>query len=232
MLPNQKIKAVYHQNYQTKRYYLLVTKQYKQTDSGQTNIKTGLLVPSSTSDFSRSRVRCCLAAVPGDLGGGGGCCGGSRVRPVGVVRQEASVEKADDRRVALAYPPPSKNTISHPKLDNFQGHKITRTVDMGRTFFTKVKHSLELHAFSKCSPPFFANFCRLSHNFLPLLTIFYRDFFLFVMIGLECREIQIRLSGRIRLFSSFKNGSVAAVKKYANCKIATILVHCKRFHSQ
>ena len=112
--------------------------------------------------------------MPGDLGGGGGgCCGGSRVRPVGVVRQEASVEKADDRRVALAYPPPSKNTISHPKLDNFQGHKITRTVDMGRTFFTKVKHSLELHAFSKCSPPFFANFYRLSHIFLPLSCQFF-----------------------------------------------------------
>ena len=115
--------------------------------------------------------------MPGDLGGGGGCCGGSRVRPVGVVRQEASVEKADDRRVALAYPPPSKNTISHPKLDNFQGHKITRTVDMGRTFFTKVKHSLELHAFSKCYPPFFANFFRLSHIFCLCLVNFLSRFF-------------------------------------------------------
>ena len=166
--------------------------------------------------------------MPGDLGGGG-CCGGSRVRPVGVVRQEASVEKADDRRVALAYPPPSKNTISHPKLDNFQGHKITRTVDMGRTFFTKVKHSLELQAFSKCSPPFFANF--LTIFCLCLVNFLSRFFFLFIMIGLECREIQIRLSGQIR-FSSFKEGSVAAVKKYANCKMATILMHCKRFHSQ
>ena len=115
--------------------------------------------------------------MPGDLGGGG-CCGGSRVRPVGVVRQEASVEKADDRRVALAYPPPSKNTISHPNLDNFQGHRITRTVDMGRTFFTKVKHSLELRAFSKCSSPFFANFCRLSHIFLPLSCQFFIAIFL------------------------------------------------------